>query len=117
MLKRLLLIWIFSGSLDSFSQETKTLEYPPKPVDGRVYLHDIGGPCKCSQCLAKMKPDTIRAIILVTLSPNGIAHARMGYVVIAEGKEVVYLDCRKRALKMPQVGWGYRVGLINKINK
>lgn len=54
------------------------------------------------------KPDTLRAICLVTLSSNGIAHARMGFVVISEGKPPVYLDCRKRALKWPMVGWGYR---------
>lgn len=53
-------------------------------------------------------PDTSRAIILVTLSPNGIAHARMGWVVIQPGKPVIYLDCRKRALKWPQVGWDWR---------
>lgn len=54
-------------------------------------------------------PDTIHAIILVTLSPNGPAHARMGYVVRQDGKPVAYLDCRKRALKWPQVGWGYEL--------
>lgn len=53
-------------------------------------------------------PDTLRAIILVTLSPNGIAHAKMGYVVIERGKRPIYLDCRKRALKWPQVGWDFR---------
>lgn len=53
------------------------------------------------------KPDTLRAIVLVTLSPNGIAHSRMGFVVIEQGKRPVYLDCNKRALKLPQVGWGY----------
>lgn len=87
MLKRLFLIFLFSGSLDSFSQDT-------------VYHRT---------------PDTLRAICLVTLFPNGISHARMGYVVIAEGKEVVYLDCRKNALKLPQVGWGYRVVNPNEI--
>lgn len=119
MLKRLFLIWIFSGSLDSFSQDTTKLDLsklgPAVTTTGTpysiAYMHDFGQPCRCSQCLAKMKPDTLRAICLVTLFPNGIAHARMGFVVIEQGKEVRYLDCRKRALKLPQVGWGYR--LIN----
>jgi hypothetical protein len=53
-------------------------------------------------------PDTLRAIILVTLSPNAIAHARMGFVVIEPGKRPVYLNRRKRALKWPQVGWDWR---------
>lgn len=61
------------------------------------------------------KPDTSRAIILVTLSPNGIAHARMGFIVREPGRPVVYLDCRKRALKWPQVGWDWRE--VNPNNK
>lgn len=99
MLKRLLLIWIFSGSLDSFSQVA------PEPL----YLWPDGKLSVLNQNLHVIKPDTLRAELLVTLSPNGIAHSRMGYVVIAEGKEVLYLDCRKKALKMPQVGWGYKI--------
>lgn len=57
-----------------------------------------------------VKPDTLRAILLVTLGyrRQGIAHARMGFVVICEGKRPVYLDCRKRALKWPVVGWDFR---------
>lgn len=82
-MKHLLLFFLFSGSLDSFSQDT---------VNHRT-------------------PDTLRAIVLVTLFPNGIAHARMGFVVIAQGKRPVYLDCNKKALKLPMVGWGYE--LIN----
>lgn len=56
-----------------------------------------------------VKPDTLRAILLVTLGyrRQGIAHARMGFVVICEGKRPVYLDCKKRALKWPMVGWGW----------
>lgn len=96
MLKRLFLIFLFSGSLDSFSQDT---------VNHRTLFTGIA----VSKDTPNQAPDTLRAICLVTLFPNGIAHARMGYVVICEGKEVVYLDCRKNALKLPQVGWGYRV--------
>lgn len=98
MLKKLFLIWIFSGSLDSFSQDSTKQSKNIWVSNLKVEIMDL-----------YPKPDTLRAIILVTLSPNGIAHARMGYVVIAEGKEVEYLDCRKKALKLPQVGWGYRV--------
>lgn len=112
-MKKLLLLFFFSGSLDSFSQvkidtvhigglklifRNDTLYNQIAPVEVRDALNQ-GSP----------KPDTLRAIILVTLTPNGIAHARMGFVVIAEGKEVKYLDCRKNALKLPQVGWRYRV--------
>lgn len=80
-MKRLFLFCLFSGSLDSFSQDTATHRTP--------------------------KPDTLRAIILVTTTPNGVAHARMGYVVIADGRKTVYLTCDKKAIKLPQVGWGW----------
>lgn len=79
-MKKLLLLIFFSGSLSAFSQDT----------------------------LKRGTPDTLRAIVLVTLSPNGIAHSRMGFVVISEGKRPVYLDCQKKALKLPQVGWDWR---------
>lgn len=107
-MKHLLLFILFSGSLDSFSQDTKTLEYPPKPVIIERY--------KIVQVPLESKPDTLRAIVLVTLSPNGIAHARMGFVVISEGKRPVYLDCQKKALKLPQVGWDFKeVGVNEKV--
>lgn len=121
-MKHLLLISLLTVSLSGFGQ-TKTLEYPPKPVEARIdkkdtfYLHDVGRHCDCWQCYESRKPDTLRAICLVTLFPNGIAHARMGFVVIEQGKSVVYLDCRKRALKLPQVGWGYEVVNPNEKSK
>lgn len=82
-MKHLLLLLLFSGSMSAFSQDT----------------------------LKRGTPDTLRAILLVTLGYNhlGIAHARMGFVVLSEGKRPVYLDCRKKALKLPQVGWGYEL--------
>lgn len=103
MLKRLILLFLFSGSLDSFSQDKIDTVYFGRT--GLIFRNDT----LINQFVTPATPDTLRAICLVTLFPNGIAHARMGYVVIAEGKEVVYLDCRKNALKLPQVGWGYRV--------
>lgn len=115
-LKHLFLTWIFSGSLDSFSQvDTTQLQRALHDMitSGAVTSTSKGNRFISSGTLAGNAtyptPDTFRAIILVTLSPNGIAHARMGYVVICEGKEVVYLDCRKKALKIPQVGWAYEV--------
>lgn len=109
MLKKLLLLFLFSGSLDGFSQSVDTTQ----PI--RQYYAGWYKRADFRIDTVRKTPDTLRAIILVTLSPNGIAHARMGYVVIAEGKEVVYLDCRKRALKLPMVGWGWRV--VNPKNK
>lgn len=94
-MKKLLLLGLFSGSLDSFSQDKaeKLYLWP----DGKLSVLNPSLP----------KPDTLRAIILVTTTPNGVAHARMGFVVIAEGRKPVYLTCDKKALKLPQVGWGW----------
>lgn len=101
MLKHLLLLMFFSGSLSCFSQDKpeKLYLWP----DGKLSVLDPGLPIL----------DTLRAICLVTLSSNGPAHARMGYVVISEGKRPVYLDCRKRALKGSQVGWDWREVNLN----
>jgi hypothetical protein len=79
-------------------------------IKPNTFLHDLGMKCDCSKC---SQPDTARAIILVTLSPSGIAHARMGYVVTEQGKRPVYLDCRKRALKWPMVGWDWRYEIVD----
>lgn len=99
----LLPFFFLTGSLSAFNQESRTLEYPGKLMEARIYKR----PDFRIDTVFHRTPDTLRAIILVTLSPNGIAHARMGYVVIEQGKRPVYMDCRKRALKPPAVGWGW----------
>lgn len=93
MKKLLLLLFLFSTSLTAFSQDT---------VPARIDL-------KAQGWIVNATPDTLRAIILVTMCPNCLAHARMGFVVIEQGKRPVYLDCNKKALKLPQVGWGYEL--------
>lgn len=109
-MKRLFLIWIFSGSLDSFSQDKiDTIHIGGLKL---IFRNDTLFNQFATGSISEKdltKPDTLRAICLVTLFPNGIAHARMGFVVIEQGKRPVYLDCRKKALKIPQVGWGYEV--------
>lgn len=59
------------------------------------------------------KPDTLRAIILVTMCRRCAAEPMPGYVVIEQGKRPVYLDCRKRALKGKQMGWDFREVDVN----
>jgi len=127
-MKHLLLFIFFSGSLDSFSQDTLS-----KPTDTIWWVNNPPFSGCLKLCVnpdalrlstgilvysaheerAAAKPDTLRAICLVTLHENGIAVARKGFVVIAQGKRPVYLDCRKRALKMPQVGWDFREVNVN----
>lgn len=98
-MKQLLLFFLFSCSLDSFSQDKpeKMYLWP----DGKYSVLDPG-PWPVSQ------PDTLRAIMLVTMH-HGVAHARMGFVIVQPGKKVIYLNCRKRPLRCPVMGWGYEV--------
>lgn len=94
-----------------FSQASDTTQ-PLRQFDRSAWVISSQGSPTTGHATISMdviKPDTLRAIILVTLFPNGIAHARMGFVVIEQGKRPVYLDCRKKALKLPQVGWGWEV--------
>lgn len=124
MFKKLLLIWFFSGSLDSFSQAPDTAIQKAIPDNIRKWIDAVkAAPLPehyttlevkpsigwTGEAITPPKPDTLRAIVLVTLSPNGIAHSRMGFVVIEQGKRPVYLDCRKKALKLPHVGWDCRI--------
>lgn len=97
-MKKLLLLWFFSGSLDSFSQVPDTI--PP-------YCNTAG------VTLITYRPDTVRAYILVTMCRKCAAEAIPGYVVIEQGKRPVYLDCQKRALKWPMVGWDFREVDVN----
>lgn len=121
-LRKLLLLWFFSGSLDSFSQSVDTTQ-PLRQFDvskwgGAVTSASQGDKIITGTVewrLPVSTPDTLRAICLVTLFPNGIAHSRMGFVVIEQGKRPVYLDCNKKALKLPQAGWGYEVITQQKI--
>ncbi len=105
-MKRLLLLIFFSGSLDSFSQvvdTTQPLSITNWTTDSSVKLYrNPDG--SFGFRYPENTPDTLRAICLVTLFQNGIAHSRMGWVVIEPGKRPVYLDCNKRALKLPMVG-------------
>lgn len=109
MKKHLLLFFLFSVSLAGICQD-KPLTLMPT-YEPPVLIMNPDGTYSISNKEPKreIKPDTLRAICMVALFQNGLAHARMGYVVIQQGKRPVYLDCRKRALKLPQVGWGYEI--------
>jgi hypothetical protein len=103
MLKRLFLLWIFSGSLDGFSQVPDTTiplsEYnwsQPKPS---IYTYP------------SHTPDTLRAELLVTYTTRrwGVAHARDGYVVRKDGKVIRFLDDRKQRFPPNTRLWGWVV--------
>lgn len=109
-MNHLLLTLVFSASLTAFSQDrpmTLMPTYEPKAIiihpDGTFSLQY---PEPKGEVIT---PDTLRALILATMCKRCAAEAIPGFVVIAPGKRPVYLDCRKRALKWPQVGWRYEL--------
>jgi len=128
-MKHILLFFLFSGSLDSFCQVRSVQDLVEDFKKGKSFAATLGSDTsKKTMFLVGGKliyhsnehtselniaPDTMRAIILVTLSAERFnlsnAHARVGYVVLQAGKEPMYLDCRKTPLKLPQVGWGYKI--------
>lgn len=118
-MKHLTLLLILTTSLSAFSQSADTSQLFDTSTGGRAVSPTDGisiGYVTTGRVSSYVKPDTLRAIILVAMCPNGIAHARTGYVVIEPGKRPVYLDCRKRALKWPVVGWDWReVGVNEKV--
>jgi hypothetical protein len=96
-MKRLLLIWIFSGSLDSFCQDKpeKLYLWP----DGTLSVLNPGKP---------LPPitDTIRSVLLVTGKPPAFTHAVYGYCIKRNGACVGHLDSRGRLFKLPVRVWG-----------
>lgn len=85
-------LFLFSGSLDSFSQvEIKTLP-------GIHVIHSD-----------TPAPDTSRATLIVYYDRGpAIVHTKPGFVVRQFDKDDVYLDDRKRVIKGLEV-WGYKI--------
>ncbi len=90
-MKKLLLLWLFSCSLDGFSQvNTDKLYLWP---DGKYSVLDPG---------ATYKIDTIRATLIVYHDGEAsIVHTKAGFVVTQYGKDEIYLDDRQRVIKYP----------------
>lgn len=115
-MKHLLLTLLFSASLAAFSQVSDTTQ-PLRQHDGSNLALGISAADGFTIELGRAitgnvtypKPDTLRAIILVTMCRRCAAEPMPGYVVIEPGKRPVYLDRCKKALKWPQVGWGYEL--------
>lgn len=110
-MKKLFFFLLLSASLTAFGQSVPLDDMAPNTTQYIVGKNGGGDTLRYHVRLEdRVGPDTLRAILLVTMGyrQQGIAHARMGYVVVEQGKHPVYLDCRKRALKWPQVGWDFR---------
>jgi hypothetical protein len=91
-MKKLLLIWIFSGSLDGIGQNK--IDTLPR------YCNTAG------VTLITYRTDTLRSILLVTGKPPAFTHAVYGYCVVRNGVHVGHLDSRGRLFKLPVRVWG-----------
>lgn len=92
-MKKLFLIWIFSGSLDGFSQSTAKACY-------KHQIAYVGN--NCYKCEEEARPDTLRATLIVYYDRGpAILHTKPGFVVRKEFKDNVYLDDKKRVIKSP----------------
>lgn len=81
-MKHLLLFFLFSGSLYSFSQDT----------------------------VNHLTPDTLRAKLLVTYTTRrwGIAHARDGFVVVKSGDVIAFFTDKMECFPPDTELWGWR---------
>lgn len=89
-MKKLLLFFIFSGSLDCFCQTTGTIR--PLFIEPDLI------------------PDTLRATLIVYYdSGPAILHTKQGYVVRRWGEDEVYLDEKRRVVKSPLEVFSYKL--------
>lgn len=99
-MKKLILIWIFSGSLDGFSQDidtTKALRhYDPKSWGTvKIQMYDP-------------QPDTLRCTLIVYYDKGpAILHTKPGFVV--RGEREIYLDDKKARIKAPLEVFSYKL--------
>lgn len=110
-MKHLLLFFLFSGSLDGFSQVPDTTQplrqfgtkgWSIKLPDSSIKVLTM------ADFYPKPKPDTLRCTLIVYYD-NGpaILHTKPGFVV--RGEREIYLDDRKRVIKAPWEVLTYKI--------
>jgi hypothetical protein len=104
-MKRLLLLWLFSGSLDGFSQ-ADTGKIDLKAQGWKVTSASDGPHLLSSRTVTWLTPvattDTLRATLIVYYdSGPAILHTKPGFVVRQFAKEEIYLDDKKKVIKAP----------------
>lgn len=94
-MKHLLLFFLFSGSLDGFSQVSATT-LPGTGVMMPI-VRDV------------VKPDTLRAELLITYTTHrmSIAHSRDGFIVKQDGKVIRFLTDQKKRFPPTTRLWGW----------
>ncbi len=111
-MKRLLLILIFSGSLDGISQVVDTSQLRNFNFDKwGVIVTDATRSIPIGRSIAihsdtPPHTDTTRSVLLVSGRPPSFTHAVYGYCVRKNGACVGHLDSRQRLFKLPVRVWG-----------
>lgn len=95
-MKKLLLIWIFSGSLDGFSQD--------KPE--KLYLWPDGKWSVLNPNVATATYDTIPESMHVSTRKKGFVFAQVALSVRRNGYCIGHLDCNRKPFPVHyKVGW------------
>jgi hypothetical protein len=109
-MKKLLLLWFFSGSLDGFSQSTYKV------------FHGINGDPDTIRVDIKMesKLDTIPSTLLISAHPPAFGHAINGYCVyrqgVCTGKHLRYWRKKWKEVGPEYILWGCeRVDTLKKL--
>ena len=109
-MKHLLLFFLFSGSLDSFSQSVDTTQ-PLRQFDADRW--GISASDSSVRILMKAdfyQPDTLRATLIVYHDgAASLVHTMPGFVVRQYGKDEIYLDDRMRLVKSPMEVLSYKL--------
>ena len=104
-MKHLLLFFLFSGSLDGFSQLPDTVQ---RQFDISKFGSPITSSSKGAQTIQvgtvewrlPIKPDTLRCTLIVYYDRGpAFLHTKPGYVV--RGEHEVFLDDKKKIIKAP----------------
>jgi hypothetical protein len=97
-MKRLLLIWIFSGSLDGFSQIGSS-KIDSGDITGYIYHHDQWYEVRATY-------DTIPESMHVSTRKKGFVFSQVALSVRRNGYCIGHLDCNRRPFPVHYtVGW------------
>lgn len=107
-MKHILLLWLFSCSLDGFSQAIDSTQYLRQYKAWKKEGDTVYGGCTTGT--SWLDPDTLRCTMVIYYE-NGasILHTKSGFVVRQLNKENIYLDDRRRVIKSPVAVWGYKL--------
>jgi hypothetical protein len=97
-MKKLLFFLLFQGSLDCYTQFLNP-HYKYVHVNDSTYKK------------ITIKPDTVRASLLITRKRMTIAFNYEGHAVIKNGRVVEFLDDRKRLFPAHYIVWSHRIKL------